>query len=125
MIRVGDALLPCTLLLLECQVDVDVNMSFPGQKPKDHFPIMEIVNIFEPEGESNVRSSFRVAEGVGLIGTEETGDIFKTTDRGMSWTKVFDRGETSNLAIISEDTIGGGGGNHAVHARAFTLKVTP
>ncbi|MEX0330995.1 MAG: hypothetical protein AB3N64_06175 [Puniceicoccaceae bacterium] len=93
-------LLPCSLFLFGCQVDVDVDMSLPGQKPKDRFPTAEIVNIFEPEGESNVRSSFRVAEGVGLIGTEETGDIFKTSDAGMSWTKVFDGGDEWDIADV-------------------------
>lgn len=61
------------------------------------FPTVEIVNVFLPPGESNVRSSFRLEEGVGLIGTEETGDIFKTEDSGMSWRKVVDGGEQFGL----------------------------
>lgn len=57
------------------------------------FPIPSIINVFEPEGESNVRSSFQVAENVGLIGTEETGDIFKTEDGGETWRKILDGGD--------------------------------
>jgi photosystem II stability/assembly factor-like uncharacterized protein len=54
------------------------------------FPAVETLNIFEPEGESNVRSSIFLGEKTGLIGTEETGDIFKTSDGGLSWRKVCD-----------------------------------
>jgi|GEM_PF-2273074 len=35
---------------------------------------------FEPPGKSNVRSSFQWDDDAALIGTEETGDLFKTTD---------------------------------------------
>ena len=48
------------------------------------------MSVFEPPGESNVRSSFGLGEGAGLIGTEESGDVFKTTDGGNSWRKVWD-----------------------------------
>lgn len=77
-----------------------MDRSSQGQMAGDVIPSATIVNIFEPEGESNVRSSFRVAEGVGLIGTEETGDIFKTTDGGMTWTKVFDGGDDWDIADV-------------------------
>ena len=64
------------------------------------FPTVEIVNVFEPEGESNVRSSFQLADGVGLVGTEETGDIFKTEDAGMTWRKVWDGGDVWNIQDV-------------------------
>jgi photosystem II stability/assembly factor-like uncharacterized protein len=54
------------------------------------FPAVEILNVFEPEGESNVRSSLYLGKNSGLIGTEESGDIFKTSDGGLSWRKVCD-----------------------------------
>jgi photosystem II stability/assembly factor-like uncharacterized protein len=64
------------------------------------FPRIEVVNVFEPPGESNVRSSFHLGEGVGLIGTEETGDIFKTDDHGMTWRKVWDGGDVWNIQDV-------------------------
>jgi len=64
------------------------------------YPAVEIAAVFEPPGESNVRSSFRLAEGVGLIGTEETGDIYKTTDGGLTWRKVWDGGEVLGIADV-------------------------
>jgi photosystem II stability/assembly factor-like uncharacterized protein len=66
----------------------------------DRFPQVEIVNVFKPDGESNVRSSFRLADGVGLIGTEETGDVYKTEDAGLSWRKTFDGGEAWEIADV-------------------------
>lgn len=59
-------------------------------KQSDRFPAVSVVNVYEPKGESNVRSSFRLSENVALIGTEETGDLFKTKDGGMTWRKVLD-----------------------------------
>ena len=70
------------------------------QAEKGRFPQIEIVNIFEPEGESNVRSSFTLSDGVGLIGTEETGDIFKTEDAGNSWRKVLDGGDAWGIMDV-------------------------
>ena len=64
------------------------------------FPLVEVVRVFEPEGESNVRSSFQLADGIGLIGTEETGDIFKTEDGGLSWRKVWDGGTRWGIADV-------------------------
>ncbi len=64
------------------------------------FPPVEQVHVFEPAGETNVRSSFGNSEGMGLIGTEETGDIFKTDDSGRSWRKVFDGGEQWEIADV-------------------------
>lgn len=66
----------------------------------DRFPKVEVVGLFEPPGESNVRSSFGLAEGAGLIGTEETGDMFKTTDGGNSWRKVWDGGEVWEIQDV-------------------------
>lgn len=64
------------------------------------FPRVEIANVFEPPGESNVRSSFQLGEGVGLIGTEETGDIYKTEDDGMTWRKVWDGGDVWDIQDV-------------------------
>lgn len=66
----------------------------------DRFPSVEVVRVFEPEGESNVRSSFQLADRIGLIGTEETGDIFKTEDDGLSWRKVWDGGAHWGIADV-------------------------
>ena len=57
---------------------------------KSRFPNVEIAHRFEPPSESNVRSSIRIGDGIALIGTEETGDVFKTTDAGKTWTKTID-----------------------------------
>ena len=59
----------------------------------DRFPSVEVAHTFSPPGESNVRSSFRLADGVAVIGTEETGDVFKTTDAGKTWAKAIDGGD--------------------------------
>ncbi len=69
--------------------------STPLDEPvaNDRFPRVEVVSVFEPPGESNVRSSFGLADGVGLVGTEETGDVFKTNDSGATWRQVWDGGE--------------------------------
>ena len=64
------------------------------------FPAVEIATVFEPEGDSNVRSSFRVAEDIGLIGTEETGKIYKTTDAGRSWRLVNDGEERWSIQDV-------------------------
>ncbi len=66
----------------------------------NRFPPVEETLVFEPVGETNVRSSFGSSEGWGLIGTEETGDIFKTEDGGLSWRKVFDGGEQWEIADV-------------------------
>ncbi|GAB4108950.1 MAG: hypothetical protein Kow00105_17090 [Phycisphaeraceae bacterium] len=55
-----------------------------------HWPTATIIHDFPPPGESNVRSSFKLAEGVALIGTEETADIYKTEDAGQTWRKTID-----------------------------------
>lgn len=64
------------------------------------FPKVEIAHTFSPPGESNVRSSIKLADGVALIGTEETGDVFKTTDAGKTWTKTVDGGEQWGIQDI-------------------------
>ena len=62
-------------------------------RSEDRFPKVEIASTFSPPGESNVRSSFQLADGIAIIGTEETGDVFKTIDSGKSWKKTVDGGE--------------------------------
>ena len=70
------------------------------QAAPDQFPTVEVINVFEPAGESNVRSSFRLGEGRGLVGTEETGDIFKTEDGGLNWRKVWDGGDAWGIQDV-------------------------
>ena len=57
------------------------------------FPEVKVAHTFSPPGESNVRSSIKLANGKALIGTEETGDVFTTTDAGKKWTKTVDGGD--------------------------------
>lgn len=64
------------------------------------FPGVKIDTIFEPEGESNVRASLYLGEGSGLIGTEESGDIFKTVDSGATWRKVCDGEERWSIMDV-------------------------
>ncbi len=66
----------------------EVNADAGGEALR--FPAVEIAHTFAPPGESNVRSSIKLADGVALIGTEETGDVFKTIDAGRTWTKTTD-----------------------------------
>jgi len=66
----------------------------------DDFPAVEITSSFAPPGESNVRSSFKLADGVALIGTEETGDVFKTTDFGKTWAKTVDGGDEWSIQDV-------------------------
>ncbi len=68
----------------------------------DRFPSVEVVNVFEPEGESNVRSSFRLGNSAALIGTEETGDVFKSTDSGSTWRKTTDGGDEWGIQDVRE-----------------------
>ncbi len=70
----------------------------PAASPR--FPTVEIAATFAPPGESNVRSSFNLADGVAVIGTEETGDIYKTTDRGQTWTKMIDTDELWEISDV-------------------------
>ena len=97
MLRISPVILFPAILLFGCHADV---AHLPGQSGQSGLPSARIVNIFEPQGESNVRSSFRVSEGTALIGTEETGDIFKTSDVGMTWTKVLDGGDAWGIADV-------------------------
>ena len=69
------------------------------QEPRS-FPAVTIVNTFSPPGESNVRSSFKLADGIALIGTEETGDVYKTTDAARKWTKTVDGGDEWSIQDI-------------------------
>ncbi|MDQ8181567.1 sialidase family protein [Pelagicoccus sp. SDUM812005] len=74
------------------EAPLSISDAAPGR-----FPEVSIANVFEPPGESNVRSSFRLAENVALIGTEETGDVFKSSDGGETWTKQIDGGDLWGL----------------------------
>ena len=64
------------------------------------FPTVQISQTFAPPGESNVRSSFQLTEGAAVIGTEETGDVFKTTDAGQTWTKTVDGTEAWGIQDV-------------------------
>ena len=64
------------------------------------FPKIKISHTFLPPGESNVRSSIKLSDSVALIGTEETGDVFKTTDGGKSWKKTIDGGDKWTIQDI-------------------------
>ena len=76
------------------QAEVGITVPAPvSEAEPGRFPFVEIANVYLPEGESNVRSSFKLHDGVGLFGTEETGDIYKTEDAGMTWRKVWDGGD--------------------------------
>jgi photosystem II stability/assembly factor-like uncharacterized protein len=88
------------LLLSACSGPNQGSAILAGEVTHGRFPSVELVQVFEPAGESNVRSSFHLAEETGLIGTEETGDIFKTEDGGMSWRKVFDGGDEWGIADV-------------------------
>ena len=68
--------------------------------PSPALPEAKVINVFAPPGESNVRSSFRLADGSGLVGTEENGHIYKTTDGGLTWAKVFDGGTAWGIADV-------------------------
>jgi photosystem II stability/assembly factor-like uncharacterized protein len=92
-------LLPALFLTACAQPDLSVPPS-ASASADDRFPSVEVIRVFEPEGESNVRSSFQLADGIGLIGTEETGDIFKTEDGGLSWRKVWDGGARWGIADV-------------------------
>ena len=74
----------------------------PAQQNEEakRFPAVEIIQSFAPPGESNVRSSFKLDDGVALLGTEETGDVFKTKDGGKTWTKTVDGGEKWGIQDI-------------------------
>ncbi|WP_428388191.1 WD40/YVTN/BNR-like repeat-containing protein [Mucisphaera sp.] len=63
-------------------------------------PTPRIAHTFAPLGESNVRSSITLAPGTALIGTEETADIYKTTDNGQTWRKTTDAGDLYDAADI-------------------------
>lgn len=66
----------------------------------DELPSVEIAAKFAPPGESNVRSSFRIADGVAIIGTEETGDIYKSEDAGRRWRKTVDTDELWKVSDV-------------------------
>ncbi|NDV63407.1 hypothetical protein G0Q06_13155 [Puniceicoccales bacterium CK1056] len=97
----GLAISPLLLACLSaCSTGETTTASAPKAAPEGRFPSVEVVNVFEPEGESNVRSSFPLATDSGLIGTEESADIFKTVDGGLSWRKVFDGGTEWGIADV-------------------------
>ncbi|MEM7578173.1 MAG: hypothetical protein AAF328_11955 [Planctomycetota bacterium] len=72
------------------------------QTSEARFLEVVIADVFEPPGESNVRSSFRLSGGVVLVGTEETGDIFRgeLSPDGATWTKVIDGGDTWGIQDV-------------------------
>jgi photosystem II stability/assembly factor-like uncharacterized protein len=71
-----------------------------GNQKSNRFPNVEIVNTFGPKGESNVRSSIKLAKGIALIGTEETGDVYKTIDAGQTWAKTTDGGDAWKIQDV-------------------------
>jgi photosystem II stability/assembly factor-like uncharacterized protein len=79
---------------------VDENIQAYSSAGEKRFPQVEIAHSFKPPGESNVRSSFKLADGVALMGTEETGDVFKTTDGGKNWAKTVDGGDEWSIQDI-------------------------
>lgn len=88
------------LLVTACSTSEELDLAPLEKAPAGRFPSVELVNVFEPVGETNVRSSFQLSDGAGLIGTEETGDIFKTIDGGLSWRKVWDGDEEWGIADV-------------------------
>jgi photosystem II stability/assembly factor-like uncharacterized protein len=59
----------------------------------DHPPVLLKATAQEalrPPGESNIRSVWKASDTVVLLGTEETADIYRSTDSGLSFTKVED-----------------------------------
>jgi len=87
-------------ILLVCLTAMPANATPQAAEKTARFPAVEIAHTFSPPGESNVRSSFKLAKGVALIGTEETGDVFKTTDAGKSWTKTVDGGDKWSIQDV-------------------------
>ncbi len=75
------------------------------------FPPVRVASVFAPAGESNVRSSFQLGEGRALIGTEEHGRIYRTTDSGQSWQPAFDGGAAWGIADV-RNFIRADDGNH-------------
>jgi len=78
------------MLALPACAQTDKAIEAAGSEMARHLPGIKIVNDFAPPGESNVRSSFGLADDVALIGTEETADIYKTVDAGRTWRKIVD-----------------------------------
>ncbi len=78
----------------------DPSMHTFEKSQEKRFPQVEIINSFAPPSESNVRSSFKLSDGMALIGTEETGDVFKTTDGGKTWNKKVDGGDKWSIQDI-------------------------
>ena len=88
------------LLMAACSPENHSSPNGLASTPDERFPNITVINVFEPPGESNVRSSFQISDGTGLIGTEESADIFKTDDNGLSWRKVFDGGDAWDIADV-------------------------
>jgi len=80
-----------------CSIRKETRDVSVGEK---RFPQVEVAHFFAPPGESNVRSSFKLADGIALMSTEETGDVFKTTDGGKTWRKTVDGGEEWSIQDI-------------------------
>lgn len=88
------------LLLVGCKVPESSELAKNTTSNNDRFPHVQLLHTFEPTGETNVRSSFGLGNGGGLIGTEETGDIFKTEDNGKTWRKVWDGEDEWGIADV-------------------------
>lgn len=74
----------------------------PEASEAPRFPEVRVIDTFEPAGESNVRSSFKLDEGIALIGTEETGDIYVGHLHGdhAHWNKIIDGGDTWGIQDV-------------------------
>ncbi len=103
--RLRQSLTTLSLLLLCAQAATTPgcaqapNASSHAVAAAPRFPAVHIAHRFAPPGESNVRSSFQLGQGAALIGTEETGDVYKTTDAGQTWRKTVD---TDTLWDVSD-----------------------
>ena len=105
------------LLLTGFYPDVVSAEEMPG------FPAVEVVAAFAPPGESNVRASFRLADGVALIGTEETGDIYKSEDAGRTWRKTVDTDELWEVSDVRNFIRAGDGRLYATTSEpAFVIR---
>lgn len=87
-------------IMVGCLAALPASAQTEKNEEAKRFPEVEIAHTFAPPGESNVRSSIKLADGIALIGTEETGDVFKTTDAGKTWTKTIDGGDEWGIQDI-------------------------
>ncbi len=83
-----------------CVIPLGGCQSTANADDTERFPRVAVTHVFAPPGESNVRSSIGLGGGVALIGTEETGDVFRTTDGGATWGKTIDGGDTWGIQDV-------------------------